>query len=151
MPYPREATQADVAYVASNLRKADEIEMRRAYGTADIVEQFVTGHHAATMSVAGCSDDGTPFAVFGVTPSAVPLVGYPWMLGTPDIVKNTKTFLVRCPEFVAKMHDHYPVLLNFVDQDNKLAIRWLKWLGFKFSAPFDLRGHPFLPFYRTKD
>ena len=32
------------------------------------------------------------------------------------------------------MHSHYEILSNFVLAENKIAIRWLKWLGFSFKS-----------------
>ena len=42
----------------------------------------------------------------------------------------------------------FPVLRNVVDARYAEAIRWLRWLGFRFGEPVNIgvAGLPFLPF-----
>ena len=72
-----------------------------------------------------------PIAMFGVADYGGNGWGAPYLLGTEELPKIAFRFLRHCPEYITKMHSHYEILSNFVLAENKIAIRWLKWLGFK--------------------
>lgn len=127
-----------------NLRSIDRVECEAAgYGSS--YEAIEDGLNRSPYCKVGYNTktDEVDF-VFGVAVDPeVPSVGIPWMLAT-DKLKITKSWLKHCKEVIfPQMDDMYPVLQNYVHQDNHESIRWLKWLGFTF---YDVEGIPFYIF-----
>lgn len=101
--------------------------------------------------------EGKPFAMFGVVPFNEPgwPVGCaaPWFLATDDVRLVLRDLFVQTPDWLDYFNTIYPVLLNWVDSENEMAIRWLKRVGFKFVSldPIGVGEHPFWRFVRTRD
>lgn len=88
--------------------------------------------------------DGRPEVMFGIGDlNVLAGVGAPWLLGTDAVERNYVAFLRQSVEFRDQLLRRYPVMRNFVSDDNRASKRWLKWLGFTLSDPVDMRGHPF--------
>ena len=58
-------------------------------------------------------------------------IGVPWLLGTGEYKGCRRTFMELSKVLKKEMHKMFPVLRNFVAIENKAAVTWLKWLGFK--------------------
>ena len=56
-------------------------------------------------------------------------------------------------KWVEEKVDQYSLLLNYVDADNTVSMKWLKSLGFKFIKLLDygVGQKPFYQFVRIKD
>jgi hypothetical protein len=96
-----------------------------------------------------------PVCMFGVCPVGDFLsgVGAPWFLSSPELQRYRIYFLKRNREFLQKMLDIFPLLIDFVDVRHVRAIRWLKWLGFTVErepVPFGPFGMPFYKFEKRK-
>ncbi|OWV78128.1 hypothetical protein ATY78_13110 [Rhizobium sp. R635] len=135
----------DVREVARRMRRADREEVWKASG--------MTPAQALTYSLRKSSAawtvfiDGRAEAIFGV--GAINIlagVGAPWLLGTDAIERHAAGFLRGSVEWRDQLLRHYPILRNFVDVDNSVSLRWLRWLGFSIFDPISLRGHEFRPF-----
>lgn len=143
----RAATLEDIEPLARTMRPRDVDEIRASSGRdpADALRLSIEASDLVFTAYANC--DGTPLAIFGVGPF-IPHVGSPWMLGSTALRHFTRDLLTYTPLVLAKFHERYPVLLNFVDVRNAESIRWLRWAGFQFSEapmPYGVTG---LPFYR---
>jgi len=146
------ATLEHVAEMAPRMREADRQEVWASF--------YLTPELALSVSVrtsrhawAGLID-GRVVCIFGVGGSSVLSdVGVPWLLGTDDLDRNQFAFLRRCRQHVAQMLAGYPVLINFVDDRNKVSQRWLRWLGFTIMEPepHGPQGLPFRKFYMVRD
>ncbi len=93
--------------------------------------------------------DGRVVCMFGVGPAAIiSTTGIPWLLTTDGVERHARAFLKRNKAVVAAMRAKYPLLRNYVDERNTVAIKWLKWLGFEIlpAEPFGVEGLPFHPF-----
>jgi hypothetical protein len=135
-------------WLASNMSEADRDECMASVGLgpyralADSLERSVAAW-------TGMVDDSRPVCMFGVSPMDIlGGVGSPWLLGTPEIRKHAKTFLRLNRQYVPRMLDLFPVLVNYVDARHTVAIRWLKRLGFLFDPEPVAYGLWGLPFYR---
>lgn len=139
------ATIHHAAIIAANIRPDDKAELA-ACGYKPLPAILVS-LNASTHAWTGMVD-GEPICIFGVSPWGDD-TGRPWMVGTEQIVKHQKIFLRYCKKCVAIMQDNYSLLHNYVDDRNLLAVKWLKWLGFKFdeATPYGPDGLPFLHFY----
>lgn len=94
--------------------------------------------------------DGRLIAIYGVVrQTALSRTGNPWMAATSALEEPyfRRIFIERTHreiEWMAQGFDHF---WNLVSIDNKIAIRWLKWIGFKFDdEPVDVFGHQFKKF-----
>lgn len=129
-----EATPEHAAAIAADARPADTAEL---WAQARITpEQAMRrGIETSVFAFTGMIDE-TPACMFGVAPaSLLGGVGVPWMIAANSIERHQVTFLRACRPVVAEMRRMFPVLVNAVDTRNALAIRWLRWLGFKMLPP----------------
>jgi hypothetical protein len=91
--------------------------------------------------------DGQPEVIFGAGDiNILTATGAPWLLGSDAVVKYRVEFLRQSVHWREQLLRRYAVLRNVVDCRNKVAVRWLRWLGFSFSEPFEYRGHEFMMF-----
>lgn len=99
-------------------------------------EQAITrGLATSTLTWAG-EIDGEPVMVAGVCPASLLTgIGCPWMVTTDRVYAAQKTLLLASRGVVAQMHRQYSWLVNFVDDRNVRAHRWLEWLGFTLHDP----------------
>lgn len=118
----------------------------RALGTT-VREALDDGLKRSDWALTGLID-GEPVCMFGVAPvSILNGEGAPWMLGTEQLEQAQVAFLRACRGVVADMERTYPRLMNVVDARNTVAIRWLRWLGFRFDeSQYQIGGHAFKVF-----
>lgn len=152
MGYIQRATIEDAAYIAKNLRDADRQECDAAIALPP--ELVLPEAVRAGRAVWTChTNEGEPFIMFGVDPSALPSCGVVWMCSTPSILKHKVEFMRACGPLLDAIQDDFPVIHNVVDARNTLHIRWLKRCGFKFfrTLPrWGARSVPFIEFARIK-
>lgn len=78
-----------------------------------------------------------PLCMFGVMPVEGILngTGAPWFLATPELRKYAIRFLKDCDEYLNRMLDIFPTLVEYVDARHTRGIKWVKWLGFELTGP----------------
>jgi hypothetical protein len=120
----KKATLEEAYYVASNLRKEDWRECVEGHGLQPT--------HALPLSLLGDSDsvsfivpDGRTAGLAGVQSD-----GRIWMLTTPAIHDFPVTFAREAKRFIDSREEK--ILWNIVDKRNKVHLKLLKFLGFKF-------------------
>ena len=94
-------------------------------------------------------EDGSVVGMFGVSDAGA--FASPWLLGTDKIIDTRKEFIPQAIEWVNRMSDKYPLMFNFVHEDNTVSIRWLKSLGFEFiklDKEYGVGKKPFYQFVR---
>lgn len=144
----RRARESDIPIIARNMREADKREVWRSHRTTP--EQSLELGIKSEVCLTFCVNE-EPVAMFGVSRyTAISPKGVPWLLGTDGIRRAVKYFLSESQKYVAAMNQKYPILENYVDKDNTLSIRWLKWLGFNLKEEVDFNGHPFIRFERRQ-
>lgn len=144
---PRPAAEADIEWMASRLRKADEDEVI-AGGSPSILASLQEGLTLSDRLLVGVDEEDRPVVIFGRCPID-PLAYSIWLLATDDISKHRTSFLRQCRGFLNELHDGVPLLFNLVDERNTLHIQWLRWLGFIFLQRHERFGpeqRPFLEF-----
>ena len=134
MPYQEKASVEDCYQLGPDLREIDLLEVELMGLGVSPTEALLEGvEKGVAHSI--FSDDHVILSMYGVAPMGLPGVGVPWMLSSDAFIrdKEAKRRVFReSPEAIIKMHRLYPVLTNFISVENKLPIRWLKWLGFSF-------------------
>jgi hypothetical protein len=129
----REPTEADILYVAANMRKQDQIEVRLSNGFSPIeaVRQGCATGNAATFVI-----NGVACAIFGAERDGLLSdVAVLWLLGTDDLFKHPKQLVKYGRKVVTALFDRYSLLYNYVHVNNDASIRWLKSMGFEFQEP----------------
>lgn len=146
----RTASALDVMNIIPLIRQSDINEIYASDGV-DVKEAILDGCTSSINTYVAVRGE-TLIAIFGVSPyPSDPLVGIPWMLATDEMEKHSKDLLRISPEYIEKMHDHFPILTNMVDVRNEKSIRWLTWCGFTFPKRIEKYGYeqrPFLQFIR---
>jgi hypothetical protein len=150
--YVVRAHRDHIFHLANHMAKADVEEVAAAVGMGPYraLEDSLNRSAVAWTGMV----DGRPVCMFGVSPiDILGGVGSPWLLGTDEIKKHAKTFLKLNKLYVPKMLELFPILTNYVDARHETAIRWLKWLGFKFEpkpVEYGMWGMDFYRFYMEK-
>jgi len=135
-------------YVADNMRQADALECKLLSDLTPI--QALTRGAEMSDYCSVVVIDGEPCAVVGlVVLNHLGGVGVPWLLATHGALKNRRIFINRCKQGVEDMRTVCPNLMNFVHADNKLSVRWLRWMGFTIepSTPMGPNGAHFHKFH----
>lgn len=125
-----------VEHVAAAMREGDRTELRVLNNIAPREALDVTlaqrGEHWSGLI------DGVPAVIFGVVPlSLAGGAGVIWLLGTDAVTQHRRLFLRASREVVARFFEQYDVLVNVVHVENRVALRWLQWLGATFKRNGD--------------
>lgn len=147
MGYFRPAQFGDCAKLAPNLREKDKEEIWASHGMLpDPALRFSFLFSTECNSIIDDNED--IIGMFGVTKEGN--YGVPWLLMSDGIYEKprySRQFLAGSKKWVNKIQEQFPLLTNFVAEDNEAAIKWLKLLGFKFIARHERYGVNPKPFY----
>ena len=130
------------------LRDADRRELEASSGR-EALKVLVDSIRISTKSIVGLYD-GKIIALFGVAPEVLlEGRGCVWMVGSKYLPKIPRVFLTYCEMCMNELKVGYNYLFNHVDARNKIAINWLKWLGFTIeeAKPYGAYKLPFHRFY----
>lgn len=142
----RPTQSGDAEELIANLRPSDLVECR-AYGRD--IGDGIRSSVARSMLCWSAFADGELGCIIGVAPiSVMSGIGSPWMLGTPVLDQHSRVLVRRTPEYIAKMLNAFPHLVNFVHAENHTSVRWLRRLGFTLheAVPYGAQGELFHPF-----
>lgn len=129
------ANKALIHRIADNLRAADLREsacLTSATPRVALWQSCVVSKVSLIVQV-----DDEPVLVFGVSDTpGYPDVGSPWMMATPGLSKIYRRFILEKDDYMRFLWDAGPylVLKNIADTRNTKHIRWLEWLGARFSG-----------------
>lgn len=145
----RAANCCDAEALAPFLRVADLLEIEAALGVSPRVV-LLCGVQASDPCYA-VVDGSSILALFGVVPMAgKPDTGSVWLLAAEDFAARS-SFIVRWSKsWIARLHERYRVLTNYVDARNEVHLRWLRWCGFVFVRRIEHFGVMGLPFYEVR-
>jgi len=143
-----EATEAKVIYVASNIRRDDEIEVWLSHhvdGPTAVLDSWHQSRLAAVIE----TEDGLPVGVTGVVGDRI------WMLGTSELTATTERRLHLCKKgrgWVQHCLETVGAPIgNYVYAKNRRSIRWLRFLGFEVGTPqpYGPSAALFRPFWKV--
>ena len=139
--YIHPATLEAALRVASNLLPEDYSEVKEGHGH-DPLTALVVGFHTSD-SVYFTNPNDEICGMAGVHQN-----GQIWMLCTPAILDFPHTFAREAKRYVNSRQDK--LLWNFVDERNKVHIKLLRFLGFKFLRrfPYGPNNLSFIEFVR---
>tara|TARA_Y100001935_G_scaffold111957_1_gene92830 strand:+ start:1373 stop:1948 length:576 start_codon:yes stop_codon:yes gene_type:complete len=88
-------------------------------------------------------------AIFGaVSTKHNERIGTIWFLASDLLDKHYKYFLKRNKKWLHYLEENYDYLCNYITEEHKTSIRWLKWQGFNFSKPMLVKDVKVLYFYK---
>lgn len=143
----REPTADDITSIAERMRVADVMEVAASHGHTPLqaLEHCIADATNAFTAVI----DGVPEGIFGVTHRGG-MSAEVWMLGTDGLVKDPELFRAQTSAILDSWASIFPVMHNFVDDENEVSKRWLKSVGFTLDEPrpYGAGQLPFRYFYR---
>lgn len=140
-------TDEMIEYIAANMRDADALEVWEMCRHTPL-QSIRAGLDISKFSTVAVIN-GIPCAVFGlVVVDILSGTGVPWLLGTDYAVEQRRVFLKHCKQGLGQMLDICPNLFNYVHADNKISVRWLKYMGFNIekALPIGTNGAMFHKF-----
>lgn len=141
------ATVEHIAAMEGRIRPADVAELQAAAGLTpcQVMENGLALDQGSVTFLA----DGIPLCMAGCTVLSE-VVGLPWMVGTQDLERHRRAFLLESRRVFEVIQARRSYLVNWVDARNRKAVRWLAWLGFTIhpATPHGLEGLPFHMFTR---
>ena len=140
-----EATKKHIEQIYPFMRKADQIEVACMGHTPK--ESLESGLANDDVTLTALDPEGVPFAMFGV--GQVNNLAYIWWLSTDSVKDHAYDFIKASRKWTQILTKPYGATFNFVHEENKLAIKWLKFCGAKFTRKLFFNNHPFFEFVIT--
>lgn len=147
MAYYRPSDYEDCAVLAPKLRDVDLREIQASSGSSgfqSLAYSYWGSYECNTI----ISDKEDIIGMFGVA-KGFQGVSFPWLLMSDGIYEKgfARQFIPQAQEWVDRMQKDNEIMTNWVSCDNRVAIRWLKSLGFSFINKVDEFGVGKKPFY----
>ena len=141
--YIHPATLEAALRVASNLLPEDYSEVKEGHGHDPLTALVVGFHTSDSVYFTNTNDE-----ICGM--AGVHQNGQIWMLCTPAILDFPHTFAREARRYVRSRNEK--LLWNFVDERNKVHIKLLRFLGFKFLRrfPYGPNNLSFIEFCRVR-
>lgn len=131
--------------LAPHLRISDQIEVWAASGMRPL-DALLDSIEVSDEDMCWTATlNRHPVAMFGANRLCEEIGGI-WLLASPAIYTNKRDFMRHCKAYLAKMHERYEYLTNFVDARNLPTQAWLPRLGFKPCQKVDDFGFEGVPF-----
>ncbi len=142
------ASAAHAAHVACNLREADRLELSYSDPESPPETAAMDSFLESGLLCFAIVVRGEAVAMFGCGATEAEGVGSAWMLGTDDIKFAFPILSRQLVPWLDWMNEFYPILVNYVHADNRVALRWVSWGGFTFNEPVTINGADFIPITR---
>jgi hypothetical protein len=129
----RVALPSDAVALSGRMRTEDLDEIA-AYDPLmltpqDVLEYGLLASKVCRTLVLG----GVPEAIWGVVDCGDGR-GRIWMLGAPRVAEDRRWFLAESARQVEQLETGFTEVYNFVDDRYEAALRWLRWLGFRWTG-----------------
>lgn len=130
--------------IMADLRECDRRELSLMSGNP-------VGHSLAASIAAGNAfaafESDELIGLYGA-PQSGPLKATPWMVATNGMYRVPQLVAQYNRKIVDEWRKDFDYLFNYVDRDNEVTKRWIKWLGFRLwpARPYGPYGHPFHKF-----
>lgn len=143
----RETVIDDIATMLGHLRYEDHKDCWYA-GKMTADDALVMSYRKSAVCYTIVMN-GTPAACFGAAPlTMLDIKGVPWLLGTDAIRKIGLTGARLSRQYIKVLLDRFEVLENWVDANNEVSLRWLKFCGFHIQPEPEPYGWALHPFHR---
>lgn len=139
----------DIEKLHADLRPADAAEIEALAGPGRTRATLLQSVEVSTLVWSHYLGDDL-LSVFGVAPlNLLAGEGAVWLMGTRLLERHPSALVRQAPEYISRMRQVFPRLVNAVDARNTKSVRWLRRLGFTLlpARPMGAAGLPFHPFY----
>ena len=137
------ATLEHARAIADDLRRGD---IACGLNATDAVLTCMNASRAAWAAVVG----DRVICIWGVaSPSLVGAQAEIWLLTGRKVEEYAFQFLRHARAFVAEMQQQYPRLEANVDVNYTQALRFARWLGFRWKGEITVNGHRFAHYERA--
>ncbi|UOF77179.1 putative acetyltransferase [Caudoviricetes sp.] len=111
-----------------NMRMEDRREIKKfSYGLSPI--RAINQSYRASLLCWTVLKDGVPIAMFGAGEiSLLSDKGMIWFLGTDEVKKHPREYLLGAKYYVFRMLEDFEYLYNKIDYENVLAVRFARKL-----------------------
>ncbi len=140
----------DIPHMAALARPMDRFEFDVMSGGLPVDTCL---QHLVRKSDGNCRAgfvDGELVTLYGVVPGTrLTGGGNPWLIASDQVGNSNvrRQFLAMGPDQLSEISAGFNRLWNLVSVENKIAIRWLKFMGFTFRGREQMvRGHRFAQF-----
>ena len=147
----RPARPEDMDLLAPNLR---EIDCREVWALSRLGPREALGRSLECSVKAWTAlTQGRIIQMWGVSRlgGLMGFVGSPWLLAS-DILERpevAREFIRQSRPYARELEEGFDRLTNLVHAGNRLAIRWLEWLGFSLApGEIKINGECFYLFWR---
>lgn len=140
----------DLEYLSVHLRDTDKEEVL-AFNSSVLTalqESEDVSYHVKIIDFSG-----KPAGILGLSRATDAADGV-WLLGTPELQKNSRVFLRYSKDMIRELFkiSDKDTFFNYSYSKNTVHHRWLKWCGATFDPnTVDVKGHKFFPFYIERD
>lgn len=145
----REISDEVLDDMAAQMRPMDLLEFELMSGGMTVIQTLEHLRRRSRRCKAAYVD-GRLACCYGIVPTTlISTDGNPWLCATDliNIPQVRREFIARTRDEAHWMLAGFESVWNFVHCDNRVAIRWLKWIGFDFGgAEISLGGHRFIRF-----
>lgn len=143
----RTASPNDIPYIAQHLRPADLDEITAATRGTMLPELALLWSYLASERCWVGTLNGLPELIWGVGDN-----GMIWLMGTRNILSPAiaKQIVTQSPRWLDVLNKKHPILHNKVHAKNRLHVKWLKLMGFKFIKRTHEGDAEFLQFVRIQ-
>lgn len=138
---------ADLVELEENIRDIDKLECEVILGLS--VKKALQLSTAMSYETLTGRVNGDLVAVFGIASvNILTTEATPWLLATNNIDKYIFAFTRNNKKIIAKWKKRHSIMRNYIHVDNKITIRWLRWLGFDIQPPkpYGVKGELFHQF-----
>jgi len=156
MTYIKEGATPNLGDFAKVVRLADQIEALKTTCPLDFIYYRIADSvQMSERSYTIYSQDSRPIGMFGLTRTEGD-VGIPWLVCSEEVLTFSmrKKLIPMGRRFLKKvLLTRYSRLVNCVDPENKKAIRFIKYMGFRFTGETfkTLAGYDFLIFEMRRE
>lgn len=125
----------DIEFFLENIKQEDVDEIY-ASGDDDVREALMTSLEMSEEAFFIRDYTDELILIFGITFFEHPEYGRGgWLLTTEKTKLIKRDFLINTDIVIKEILKKYKRFHNYVSVKNKPSLRWLKWLGAKFSEP----------------
>ena len=142
------STEAHAIELADNMRQADIDEIKASHGV-DPLKGSIISFRSSESCFTGMVDNRVGCLFGTIRGHVMSDRGMPWLLTTDLVERYALQFLLGSRDVMIQMKRAFGFLENWADIRNEVALKWLRWMGFRMchAEPWGVERRLFQRFY----